>query len=78
MKKNLSSAIFIFLTILVYNSPGIIPQLEARSQEGLKNNNKYPPAKNYVVKKAASKIKIDGILNEEAWKYPEKIKILYE
>ncbi len=78
MKKNLNPAIFFILTLLVYNFPGIIPQLEAQTQEGLKNNNKYPPAKNYVVKKAASKIKIDGVLNEEAWKYPEKIKILYE
>lgn len=38
----------------------------------------FPPARKYTVVEAVSKIKIDGVLDEDAWKHPEPIKILYE
>ncbi|MEN8222192.1 MAG: DUF5916 domain-containing protein [Acidobacteriota bacterium] len=47
-------------------------------QEQKKGEKVYPPAKNFKVVKAVSKISIDGVLNEEAWKHPEKIGIDYE
>jgi hypothetical protein len=50
--------------------PGLYPQE--------KPGEKYPPAKNYTVQKAGSRIKIDGVLDEEAWKYPEKIELPFE
>jgi len=75
MIRFLQSAVFIFFLFLTFNFTGFIPQLDAQQQKAKKE---YPPAKNYVVKKAVSKIKIDGVLNEEAWKHPEKIKITYE
>ena len=50
--------------------PGLYPQE--------KPGGKYPPAKNYTVQKAVSRIKIDGVLEEEAWKYPEKIELPFE
>lgn len=55
------------LCILAFAFVGLTPPLEALEQ-----------AKNYTVKKAVSKIKIDGVLDEEAWKHPEKIEIIYE
>ena len=47
-------------------------------QEAKKEEKVYPPAKNFKVSKAVSKIHIDGVLNEEAWKHPEKVGIDYE
>ncbi len=48
------------------------------AQDQKKAEKKYPPARNFNVSKAVSKIIIDGVLDEEAWKYPEKIEIKYE
>ncbi len=38
----------------------------------------YPKAKNWVVKKVSSKIHIDGVINEKAWKEAVKTGIEYE
>lgn len=48
------------------------------TQDQKKVEKKYPAARNFSVSKAVSKIIIDGVLNEEAWKHPEKIEIKYE
>lgn len=41
-------------------------------------NRKYPPAKQYNVDPSASRIKIDGVLDEEAWQKAVKIDLPYE
>jgi hypothetical protein len=80
MKNGMKSVVLIVLTLMVTQFPGFVSRLEAQAQtqEDVKKKQKLPAAKHFTVKRAASKIKIDGVLNEEAWKYPEKIKILYE
>jgi len=81
MKIEFPKSILLFLLPLFFltlNFTGFVWQLDAQEQKVQKENKEYPHAKNYVVKKAVSKIKIDGVLDEEAWKYPEKIKIRYE
>lgn len=65
---NPKPAAVLFLSfIIAFLFAGITPFLEAKEK-----------AKHYAVKEATSKIKIDGVLNEEAWKHPEEIDILYE
>lgn len=59
--------ILFFLCTLTFHFAGVTPRLEAQEH-----------AKNYTVKKAVSKIKIDGVLDEDAWKHPEPIEIAYE
>ncbi|NIM17634.1 MAG: hypothetical protein GTO45_37185 [Candidatus Aminicenantes bacterium] len=77
--KLLKPIIIILLLLPAFNLPGLIPQPHPQEQkENQIRTREYPPAQRFIVKKAVSKIKIDGILNEEAWKHPEKIKILYE
>jgi hypothetical protein len=48
----------------------------AQSQED--KGKKLPPAKNYTVTHATSEIKVDGVLNEEAWVNAAVIKLPYE
>lgn len=66
----IKGVIFLLFFALIV-SPGF-------GQDQKKVEKVYPPAKNFNVLKAVSKIKIDGVLNEEAWKHPEKIGIDYE
>lgn len=63
-------SLFLLILALILN-PGF-------GQEQKKAEKVYPPAKNFKVSKAVSKIHIDGVLNEEAWKHPEKVGIDYE
>ncbi len=70
---NLWMCIYSLSWILLFG--GSISPLNAQEK---KENKEYQPAKNYIVKKAVSKIKIDGVLDDEAWKHPEKIRIIYE
>jgi hypothetical protein len=44
--------------------------------EAEKNN--FPPPKNYIISKATSGIKVDGLLNEPAWEQAVKLKVLFE
>ncbi|NIM12658.1 MAG: hypothetical protein GTO45_11135 [Candidatus Aminicenantes bacterium] len=73
--KNLCQTFIILWIVMGFGFLSLSPGLYAQEKQEKK---KYPPAKNYTVSKAVSKIKIDGILDEEAWKHPEKINILYE
>jgi hypothetical protein len=69
--KSMSLTLAVFLLI---HFLALLPRLYSR--EKLKK--KYPQARNYTVKRAVSPIKIDGVLDEEAWKYPEKIELPFE
>lgn len=69
--KSMSLTLAVFLLI---HFVGLVPHLYSREKPG----EKYPQAKNYTVQKAVSRIKIDGVLDEEAWKYPEKIELPFE
>jgi hypothetical protein len=52
---------------LVFSLPGLVFTLDAKDK-----------SPHFTIKEAVSKIKIDGVLNEEAWKHPVKIKVPYE
>lgn len=69
--KSMSLFLAVFLLIHFF---GLLPRLYSREKPG----EKYPQAKNYTVQNAVSRIKIDGVLDEEAWKYPEKIALPFE
>jgi hypothetical protein len=69
--KSMSLTLVVFLLV---HFLGLLPLLYSRENPG----EKYPQAKNYTVQKAVSRIKIDGVLDEEAWKYPEKIELPFE
>lgn len=69
--KSMSLTLAVFLLIHFFD---LLPRLYTREKPG----EKYPQTKNYTVQKAVSRIKIDGVLNEEAWKYPEKIELPFE
>ena len=43
-----------------------------------KKKREFPPAKHYTVSPATSKIKVDGVLDEDAWKHAALIKLPYE
>lgn len=62
--KKMTTVLLLTLSFVVL---GLVSNLQAQVTGG-----------NYNIEKARSKIKIDGILNEEAWKYPVKIKVPYE
>lgn len=64
----------IFTVFLLIHFLDLLPHLYPRENPG----KKYPQARNYTVQKAVSRIKIDGVLDEEAWKYPEKIELPFE
>jgi hypothetical protein len=72
--KLLKSMFLVFTVFLLIHFLGLLPHLYPREKPG----EKYPQAKNYSVQKAVSRIKIDGVLDEEAWKYPEKIELPFE
>ncbi|MDH5715939.1 MAG: hypothetical protein OEZ30_10270, partial [Candidatus Aminicenantes bacterium] len=48
----------------------------ARSEQ--QEAKKLPPAQHYTVTRATSTVKVDGVLNEDAWANAVVIKILYE
>jgi len=73
MSKTLAVKLLIFFLM-----GGIIsghPLLQAQEKQ---DEEKPPLAKNYTVSQAVSPIKIDGVLNEEAWKHAEIIDLPYE
>lgn len=77
MVKNRFKPVGVLLfTFLMVHSTGI--QLGLAAQEDVSKNKVLPPAEHFTVKKAASKIRIDGVLDEEAWKHTVKIKIFNE
>ena len=72
--KSLKSGSLVLALVLVTHFIGLLTCLYAQE----KTKEKYPQARNYTVKKALSRIKIDGVLDEDAWKDPEKIEIPFE
>lgn len=60
------------LAIIFY---GLTVQVSAKKKP---KKGKYPPAKQYNVTEAASKIEIDGIADEVAWQRAVKIDLPYE
>ena len=71
----LKENILILLGILVIIFSGSTFLVSANEKP---KKRKYPPAKHYNVTEAASKIKIDGILDEVAWQKVDKIDLPYE
>lgn len=72
-KISLKTKAFLFIVLagfIFLNSP-----LPAQEKAGEK---KVPPAKSYTVSSALSPIKIDAVLDEEAWKNVEIIDLPYE
>lgn len=72
-KFNLSmkTQFFIGLLLFVFISTSFGFQNETEKKN-------FPPAKYYTVSRAASRVKIDGVLNEPAWENAVKLQILYE
>ncbi len=81
MKRKLSksaSYMFFALLSLSFSIPGAITQPGGQEHHETTGKKNFPAAKHYTVKKAVSKIKIDGVLNEESWRHAEKRNVLYE
>jgi hypothetical protein len=75
--KHLKKSNLAFWGILLVIFSSLTFHLEAVEQKG-KTAAQYPPAKHFQVTTAASKIKIDAVLDEEAWQKAVKIDLLYE
>lgn len=72
--KSFTCPKFLFFAIMFMVS--FVAWAGAVEQEPVKK--KFPAARRYTIKKADSKIKIDGVLDERAWSEAEKIGISYE
>jgi hypothetical protein len=72
--KLLKPGILVLVLVLLVHFFSLFPCLYAQE----KPKEKYAQARDYMVRKALSRIKIDGVLDEEAWKDPEKIEIPFE
>lgn len=71
--KGLNLKRWIFIFVVLYCGIGVWG-----SAEELSNREKYPPAKHYYVTAAASRIKVDGVPDEEAWQKAVKIDLPFE
>ena len=76
MKRNEWLRFFLLGSAFVLFLLGTMP-LAAQEQAAVAKKD-YPPAKNVVITPAASQIRIDGHLDEEAWKKAGMLEILYE
>ena len=75
--KKISRINIISFSLIVFFALSIFPY-KLTGQEADKKKRKFPPAKHYNVSPATSKIKVDGVLDEDAWKNATVIKLPYE
>lgn len=74
-RKKVNPAIIVTIFIITFILSGFHSGLFPQEKE---KKRKIPAKKHYRVTAAASKIKVDGILNEEAWQKALKITTFYE